>query len=107
VKKKNENSTIQVIINNNILSDDKNDVFSINCDIYRVGKNSRRPLPESTPQLKKQFYYFEGDFVRVLTPYVLDENLGEEKTTINLLSGKVETRLSYSDNLNGKVLTYG
>lgn len=79
--------------------------FVVSCDSVRVGRESRRPLPESIPQTKKQFYFFEGDYLKFASPY---PTVGEETTIIHLPTTKIESRLHASpDSVTGKTVTYG
>lgn len=52
-----------------------------------MGTNARRPYPGEISQLEKQRFLFEGETVRVSTPYELK---GEEVTEVVLPRGKID-----------------
>jgi len=75
------------------------------CQVVRVGKNARRPYPAEIAQLEKQRFLFEGDFLRMQSPYLLK---GEESTEIFLPKGKVDILEELPDTkLNGNKVVSG
>jgi oligosaccharyltransferase complex subunit alpha (ribophorin I) len=60
---------------------------TIFCQLFRVGKGARRPYPAEIAQLEKQRFLFEGDTIRMHSPYELN---GEEVTELTLPRGKID-----------------